>query len=75
MANLTVQVDKIAHGAGIILPQEVLDALGVATGESLYLVRTARGYELTRDDPSLADAMAGFREIRGKHRHAFRDLS
>lgn len=75
MTNLTVRVEKIAHAAGIILPQEVLDTLGVSAGDSLYLVQTACGYELTRDDPSLVDAMGGFREIRDKHRKAFKDLS
>lgn len=75
MMNLTVRVERIGHAAGIILPQEVLDALGVETGDSLYLVQTPRGYELTRDDPLMADAMAGFGEIRDRHRKAFKDLS
>jgi antitoxin MazE len=75
MTHTIVKVRQVGGSAGLILPKEVLDELHAAVGDTLHLVRTERGYELTAYDPAFDEAMAGFEVIRRKHRNAFRELA
>lgn len=75
MTHASVKVRAIGGSAGVILPKEILDELHAALGDTLHLVRTERGFELTAYDPAFEEAMAGFEVIRRKHRNAFRELS
>lgn len=75
MTHANVKVRAVGGSAGVILPKEVLDELHAGIGDTLHLVRTERGFELTAFDPTFDEAMAGFEEIRRKHRNAFRELS
>ncbi|HYW06525.1 MAG TPA: hypothetical protein VE913_06200 [Longimicrobium sp.] len=75
MTHTTIKIRRTGSSAGAILPNEVLEALHARIGDSLYLVRTERGFELTAYDPTFEDAMAAFDVIRRKHRNAFRKLA
>lgn len=75
MTHASVKVRQVGGSAGLILPKEVLDELHAGVGDTLHLVRTERGYELTPYDPAFEEAMAGFEIIRRKHRNAFRELA
>lgn len=46
-----LKVRKIGTSAGVILPKEALKHLGVAEGDSIFLVESPTGYEVTPYDP------------------------
>lgn len=75
MTHTTIKIRQVGSSAGAILPREVLEALHAEIGDTLHLVRTERGFELTAYDPDFEDAMAAFDVIRRKHRNAFRELA
>ncbi|HEX7243617.1 MAG TPA: hypothetical protein VF263_25245 [Longimicrobiaceae bacterium] len=75
MAHVTIKLRPVGGSTGAIFPKEVLEELHVGSGDTLHLVRTERGYELTPYDPDFDEAMAAFEEIRRKHRNAFRELA
>jgi hypothetical protein len=45
----TVQIIEIEDSLGFILPQDVLDRLGVKAEDTLYLTETPDGFELRPD--------------------------
>ncbi len=51
---ITLKIRKIGSSAGVILPGEALNYLGVKEGDSLFLVKSAGGYEVTPYDPEFA---------------------
>jgi putative addiction module antidote len=75
MTHTTIKIQRVGGSVGAILPKEVLEALHAEIGDTLHLVRTERGYELTAFDPDLDEAMAAFEVIRREHRNAFRELT
>ncbi len=46
-----LKVRKVGTSAGVILPKEALSHLGVEEGDSIFLVESPNGYEVTRYDP------------------------
>jgi antitoxin MazE len=75
MTHASVKVRQVGGSAGVLLPKEILDELHAVVRDTLHLVRTERGFELTAFDPAFEEAMAGFEVIRRKHRNAFRELA
>lgn len=45
--NTPLKITKIGNSAGIILPKELLAHLGVSVGDTLSVVATPRGFELS----------------------------
>jgi putative addiction module antidote len=43
----TVKITTIGNSVGIVLPKEVLNRLHVEKGDSLYLLETPEGIQLT----------------------------
>jgi putative addiction module antidote len=68
-------VRRIGNSHGLILPKQVLDALGVRAGEKLFAVRTPDGIRLTAYDPDFAAAMESTRDYMRRHRNALRELA
>jgi putative addiction module antidote len=71
--SLTVR--RIGNSLGLILPKQVLDALGVRAGEKLFAVRTPEGIRLTPYDPDFAAAIESTRDYMRRHRNALRELA
>lgn len=46
-----LKVRKVGTSAGVILPKEALNHLGVEEGDSIFLVESPNGYEVTPYDP------------------------
>jgi putative addiction module antidote len=70
-----VKITAIGNSAGIILPKEVLAQLGVDKGDSLSVVRTANGIELTPYDPTFDEQMKVARDVMARYRNALRELA
>jgi len=70
----SVKIGKIGNSLGVTLSDSVR-ALGLEEGDSLYVVRTETGIELTPYDPDFAEALDTAREFMRKHPNAMKALS
>ncbi len=75
MTHTTLKIRQVGSSAGTIFPKEFLDALQVEIGDTLHLVRTERGFEITAFDPDFEEAMSIYREVSREYRDALRELS
>ena len=73
--NATLKITKIGNSAGIILPKEVLAQLGAEVGETLSVVATPRGIELSVEEPDFEAQMAAAREVMARRKRALRELA
>ncbi|MCB9668042.1 MAG: AbrB/MazE/SpoVT family DNA-binding domain-containing protein [Alphaproteobacteria bacterium] len=71
----TLSVRKIGNSLGVILGKEVLAELGIAEGDTLFVVRTQDGIHLTAYDPDFAEALEAGRDYMRRHRNALRELA
>jgi putative addiction module antidote len=55
--TLKVKITAVGRGAGIELPRELLDKLGVAKGDVLHVSEVPDGLKLTPRDPQFEDQM------------------
>ena len=73
--NKPLKLIPIGNSTGVILPKDMLQALGAAPGDTLYPVRTANGIELRRADPEFVQEMELAREIMRKDHAILRELA
>ncbi len=73
--NSTLKITKIGNSAGVILPRDVLAHLNVQVGETLSLVTTPRGIELSAAAPDFEAQMAAAREVMLRRKRALRELA
>lgn len=71
----TLKLKAVGNSTGVILPKEVLAKLHVEKGDSLYVVETANGIELTPYDPKFERQMNAARKIMKKRRGVLRELA
>jgi len=71
----TVAVRKIGNSLGVILGRDAMAELGVAEGDTLFVVRSPDGIRLTPYDPAFAAAMEAGRDYMRRHRNALRELA
>jgi putative addiction module antidote len=70
-----VKVRKVGTSAGVILPKETLNHLGVAEGDTLFLVKSPGGYEVTPYDPEFEQQMEIAQEGIKAYRDTLRELA
>lgn len=70
-----LKITAIGNSAGIILSKDILAQLGVDKGDSLSVVRTPNGIELSAYDPTFDQQMEVARGIMGRYRNALRELA
>jgi len=74
--TVSLKVRPIGNSRGVILPQALLDEMGVSEGDELFAVRDADGsVRLTPYDPEFADAVEDARKFMASHKNAFRELA
>jgi putative addiction module antidote len=73
--NAQLKITKIGNSAGIILPKELLAHLATDVGESLSVVTTPRGIELSAAEPDFETQMAAAREVMARRKLALRELA
>jgi putative addiction module antidote len=52
-----LKITTVGNSAGVVLPKEVLQHLRVDKGDTLYVLETQNGIELTAYDPDVAAQM------------------
>lgn len=70
-----LKITAIGNSAGIILPKELLAQLGVEKGDTLAVVNTPGGIELTPYDPTFDEQMKVARDVMARYRNALRELA
>ena len=70
-----LKVKKIGNSAGVILPKDVLSHLQAGIGDTLSIVRTARGIEISAAEPDFEAQMAAARDVMQRRRRALRELA
>ena len=73
--NMPVKITKVGNSAGIILPKELLAHLNAGVGETLSVVLTPRGIELSTEEPDFDAQMAAAREVMARRKRALRELA
>ena len=70
-----LKLKPVGNSTGIILPKEILTKLHVESGDSLFVVETSNGIELTPYDPEIERQMVAARKIMKKRRAVLRELA
>jgi putative addiction module antidote len=70
-----LKLRKVGHSVGVLIPREILSAMHVAEGDTLYLTEAPGGYRLTPYDPEFEQQMTLAREVMKADRNVLRELS
>ncbi len=70
-----LKVTTVGNSVGIVLPKEILERLRVAKGDSLYVIETKQGIELTPYNPEFARQMEAAERVMREDRDALRKLA
>jgi putative addiction module antidote len=70
-----LKLKAVGNSTGIIIPKEILAKLHVEKGDSLFVVETSNGIELTPYDPEFERQMEAARKIMKKRRGVLRELA
>ena len=71
----TLKLKAVGNSTGVILPREILSKLHVEKGDSLFVVETPTGIELTPYDPDFEHQMEAARKIMKRRRAVLRELA
>lgn len=72
---LKIKVTAVGNSVGVILPKEVVARLNVEKGDTLTLIDTPNGIELTPYDPEFEADMEAARKVMRKYRNTLRELA
>jgi putative addiction module antidote len=72
---LALKLTTIGNSVGVVLPKEVLNALKLTEGDTVYLTESPDGYRLTPYDPQFAQQMTLARQIMKRRRNVLHELA
>ncbi len=70
-----LKLTTVGNSVGVILPKDILERLRVQKGDSLYVVETKQGIELTPYNPEFARQMEAAEQVMREDRDALRKLA
>ena len=70
-----LKVRKVGSSAGVLLPKETLTRLGVGEGDTLFLVESPGGYEVTPYDPEFEQQLEIARKGMKAYKNTLRELA
>jgi putative addiction module antidote len=70
-----LKITTIGNSTGVVLPKEILQKLRVEKGDSLFVVETPNGIELTPYDPEFAAQIETAERVMREDRDALRKLA
>jgi putative addiction module antidote len=71
----TLKITQIGNSLGLILPREIVERLRLAKGETVSVVETAQGIEITPFDPEFDQKLEAARKVAKRYRNALRELA
>lgn len=72
---MTLKLTTVGNSTGVILPKEILQHLRVDRGDTLYVIETPTGIELTPYDPEFAGQMDIAERVMREDRNVLRKLA
>lgn len=73
--NKPLKLIPIGNSTGVVIPKDLLQALGAAQGDTLFPVRTPDGIELRRSSPEFEAEMEMARDVMRRRRNVLRELA
>lgn len=70
-----LKVTTVGNSVGVILPKEILERLRVTRGDSLYVIETKNGIELTSYNPHFAKQVEVAERVMREDRDALKKLA
>jgi putative addiction module antidote len=70
-----LKVTTVGNSVGVILPKEILERLRVEKGDSLYVIETKQGIELTAYNPDFAAQVEIAERVMREDRDALKKLA
>jgi putative addiction module antidote len=70
-----LKITTVGNSAGVVLPKEVLEKLRVGKGDTLYVIETPGGVELTPYDPEFAAQMDVAETVMRRRRDVLKKLA
>lgn len=71
----TLKLTTVGNSTGVVIPKEILERLRVDKGDTLYVVETPRGIELTPYNPEFASQMEVAQRVMREDRDVLRKLA
>jgi putative addiction module antidote len=71
----TLKLTTVGNSVGVVLPKEILQRLRVEKGDTLYVLETPRGIELTPYDPQFAAQMEEAEQVMREDRDVLKKLA
>jgi putative addiction module antidote len=72
---MELKVRKYGNSLGAILPKEMAAVLNVKEGDTLFVTKTANGYEISPYDPEFDTKIQAARKGISKYRNALKQLA
>jgi putative addiction module antidote len=72
---MTLKLTRIGNSTGVILPKKTLQRLRVGRGDTLYVIETPNGIELTPYNPELATQIKVTESVMREDRDVLRKLA
>jgi len=73
--HFTLKLTQIGNSVGVILPKEVLAAMKLERGDSMYLTESPDGFRVTSFDPEFAEQMKAAESVMKRRRNVLRELA
>ena len=70
-----LKITTVGNSLGVILPKELLERLRVGKGDSLYVIETKQGIELTPYNPEFARQVEAAERVMREDHDALRKLA
>jgi putative addiction module antidote len=71
----SLKLTTVGNSTGVVLPKQILERLRVGRGDSLYVVETSDGIELTPYNPDFAKQMEVAEGVMREDRDVLRKLA
>jgi putative addiction module antidote len=72
---VALKIRKVGNSEGVTFPREVLAAMHVGEGDTLFVTEAPGGFRLTPYDPEFERQMKVAREIMKEDRNMLRELA
>jgi putative addiction module antidote len=72
---VALKIRKVGNSVGVTLPREMLAAMLVANGDTIFVTEATGGFRLTPYDPEFERQMKVAREIMKEDRNMLRELA
>ena len=71
----TLKITTVGNSAGVVLPKEILKYLRVSKGDTLYVVETPNGIEISPYNPEFAKQMNLAEQVMREDRDVLKKLA